>query len=287
VGGLDKHAKAVCDNVFSMRELHGVGFATCDLKLGLLFFDKLHLLRPSRTSNGQSDTHGARRAADLEFLHSRDLVEYLPRQIEIEIDGLIDLSLLGTREDVDRFIGTLTRYMTSTVSSTKYDVVSVVGVNLPVKLPSVHSIQLVSSMQTTINVAMEAFPVFGETTSLEDIVAFRSELKDKQWNFRRFLQTLATKNQTEAEIRDDIQWCLHEYTEAMKKRKMKIIQSAVGAFVIPTADLMFNFPGNHIVSIAGAAVAVNRLRVELLDGEMKAPGRECAYVFDARKRFGR
>jgi len=27
-------------------------------------------------------------------------------------------------------------------------------------------------------------------------------------------------------------------------------------------------------------------KVELLEAEMKAPGRECAYVFDARTRFG-
>jgi hypothetical protein len=32
---------------------------------------------------------------------------------------------------------------------------------------------------------------------------------------------------------------------------------------------------------------VKKRKVELLEAEMKAPSRECAYVFDARKRFGK
>lgn len=31
---------------------------------------------------------------------------------------------------------------------------------------------------------------------------------------------------------------------------------------------------------------IKKREVELLEAEMKAAGRECAYMFDARKRFG-
>ena len=38
--------------------------------------------------------------------------------------------------------------------------------------------------------------------------------------------------------------------------------------------------------IAKGALSVWKRKIELLEAEMKAPGRECAYVFNARKRFG-
>jgi hypothetical protein len=33
-------------------------------------------------------------------------------------------------------------------------------------------------------------------------------------------------------------------------------------------------------------MAVKKRKVELLEAEMKAPGKECAYVFEARNSFG-
>jgi hypothetical protein len=38
--------------------------------------------------------------------------------------------------------------------------------------------------------------------------------------------------------------------------------------------------------IANGALQVQKRKIELMEAEMRAPGRECAYVFDARKRFG-
>jgi hypothetical protein len=38
--------------------------------------------------------------------------------------------------------------------------------------------------------------------------------------------------------------------------------------------------------IAKGALQVQKRKVELMEAEMKVPGRECAYVFDARKQFG-
>jgi hypothetical protein len=39
--------------------------------------------------------------------------------------------------------------------------------------------------------------------------------------------------------------------------------------------------------IAKGIMVVKKRKVELLEAEMKAPGKECAYVFEARKKFGR
>jgi hypothetical protein len=70
-----------------------------------------------------------------------------------------------------------------------------------------------SSMQAVLSVATAMLPVPGEEASWIDILDFKSESQEKLWGFRRFLRTLATKKQSEAEIRDDLEWCPKRISE--------------------------------------------------------------------------
>jgi hypothetical protein len=138
------------------------------------------------------------------------------------------------------------------------------------------------------SVALDAFPTpSDDACAWQDILDFRADVRDKEWEFRRFLMTLATKQQTEGEIRDAIRYCVHQYAQAMRLRRMKIINSALMATVLPTLDVIAKLQDHHLGAIVGAGFALNKLRIELMEAEIKAPGRECAYVFDARQRFGR
>lgn len=58
------------------------------------------------------------------------------------------------------------------------------------------------------------------------------------------------------------------------------------AYVIPALELVEDLVRFKWSKIAKGAVVVKKRNLELLEAEMKAPGRECAYVFDARRTFG-
>ena len=105
--------------------------------------------------------------------------------------------------------------------------------------------------------------------------------------FRRWLQSLSTKQLTEAEIRDEIEWTLNEYANARKIHKIKASQSFVDVFVISPLEIIENLVKFNWNKIAKGVLLVRKREVELMEAEMKAPGRECAYVFDARKRISR
>jgi hypothetical protein len=137
-----------------------------------------------------------------------------------------------------------------------------------------------------LQVAAQQFPVPGPESDWQGILEFKDEMRDKEWQFRRFVDSLATKKQTAEEVSEHIEWTLNEYREGMKRRHIKIVQSSFAALIVPAVDLTFNTSGNHMAALVAAGLAINKLRVELLEGEMKAPGRECAYVFEAQKRFG-
>jgi hypothetical protein len=135
-------------------------------------------------------------------------------------------------------------------------------------------------------VALDMLPAPGSDAPWESILELKTETFDKQWSFHRFLRALATKNQTETEIRDDIKWTLNEYTKAMAVHKIKAAQSFVDVFVISPLEIIENLVKFNWSKIAKGALQVRKRKVELIEAEMRAPGRECAYVFDARKRFG-
>jgi hypothetical protein len=58
-------------------------------------------------------------------------------------------------------------------------------------------------------------------------------------------------------------------------------------YVIPVIEFAEDLAKFNWSKIAKGALSVKKHQVKLMEAEMKAPGRECAYVFEAQKRFGK
>jgi hypothetical protein len=144
----------------------------------------------------------------------------------------------------------------------------------------------VNRKEVVLKVALNQFPTPGPMSAWHDILEFKQEMQDKQWEFRRFMNSLATKKQTEGEIRDDIEWTLNEYRKAMEIHHLKVGNSLVEVFIIPIMEFAEDLVKVNWSKIAKGVLGVSKRQVELMETEMKAPGRECAYVFEAQKRFG-
>jgi len=304
-----------------MQELHGIIIRDAnelgaELKQKLLLFDHLHVIGFDKFVDdlqSESNPDSQALAVDLSFLAAHNIVE--PVTNETITNAVEHGRFLKLPPDVPRPTGTLadqfeamsqeqlTAYLA--LPETKAlmhrlmgDVMArcaaiEIGLKRKVATAPICNFQyldhlLSQPMKNTaaLDVAMRAFPLPGEDCAIQDILDFKQEMRGEQWDFRRFLRDLAIKRQTIEEVRDDFEWTMNEYTEAMKRRRVNIIHSAVSACVIPAVDLFFNPPGNHLLSITAGALAINKLRIELIEGEAKAPGRECAYMFEAHKRFG-
>ena len=142
-----------------------------------------------------------------------------------------------------------------------------------------------TSVEIALSVGLGVLPTPDETSAFEDILNFKNDMRDKLWGFRRFIKTLATKQQTDNEIQDEIDWMLNEYSKAMKIHRLKTSQSFFEVYILPVIEVAEDLAKFNWSKIAKGAFDVRKRKIELLDTEMKAPGRECAYVFDARKRF--
>jgi hypothetical protein len=137
------------------------------------------------------------------------------------------------------------------------------------------------------SIALNTLPTPGEEASWQDIFEFKKENHDKQWAFRRFLHNMATKKLTAAEISDEIEWSLNEYSKAMELHRIRAAQSFVDVFVISPLEFAENLVKFNWSKIAKGILSVKKRQAEVREAELKAPGCECAYLFDAKRRFRR
>ena len=248
-----------------MRELHGVvrfGCSDEQLKRQAVMFDLFHVVH---LDHGFGTPNDDQKAAEWDALESLGIAQKVPEHFGDEVTMAELFAFSGYRSDASA-LDSYVRYAASKYADQDRDVVPICEFPMPSgpdpsperARPGFGTTQTArkKSIETVLEVALKALPAPDESCSWEDILDFKAELHDKQWGFRRFLRSLSLKEPTESEVRDEIEWMINEYTEAMKVHNLK------------------------------ACPALKKRNVELLEAEMKAPGKECAYVFEARKRFG-
>jgi hypothetical protein len=283
-----------------MRELHALmlsenPFPESSLKQYSFLFDKFRLI----TTGGHLQRCSAEELASeetLEFLVSRGFISVLncPRAFFYEeyrtafdyvreADPKLDEVMVYFDGSV--IYDFMSRYYAATLSTDGYDVVPICRemqshlLSLPLTSKTVRS-------ESVLRIAIDMFPVPPPDCAWDDILNFKSDLSDEHWGFRRWLHSLATKPLSEAEIRDEIEWTLNEYRKAMELHHLKASQTFVDVFVISPLEIIENLIKFNWSRIAKGALQVQKRRIELMEAEMKAPGRECAYVFETVKRFG-
>jgi hypothetical protein len=306
-----------------MRELHAVyisgpSFAKLNLKATSILFDKLHVvglnshIEALRRDENRRELFGEAHLPDCEYLVDQgflgpmvladkyyryisafdEKVDITREQAAEFLKGPEAVKKLGLSWDVEvlmakqgaeiiRRQGLLIRFAACQIEASGNQAVPIGGFSLRGLDKIVQS-----ENYQVIHIASRMFPAPDEGCAREDVFNFKAEMADKFWNFRRFLRVLGTKKQTEAETKDDLEWTLNEYTKAMKIHHLKAGESFMEVYVIPVMELVEDLGKFNWSKIAKGALSVKKRQVELMEAEMKAPGRECAYVFEAQKRFG-
>jgi hypothetical protein len=261
-------------------------------------FDGFHVVH---MDYGFGPPEDAERMAQWEFLESRGIAEKVPDHFGDETTMADLFGFSGYRSDGD-VLDSYVRYAASRYTDSGRDVVPICQFPLPsgpdASPEMLASLQRVRpgfgsthtpknrSIELVLEVALKALPAPDATCAWDDLLNFKAELHDKQWAFRRFVHALALKRHSESEVRDEIEWMVNEYSKAMKIHNLKASPAFFEAYVIPGLEFVEDLVKLKWSKIAKGFMAVKKRKVELLEAEMKAPGRECAYVFDARKRFG-
>lgn len=138
------------------------------------------------------------------------------------------------------------------------------------------------------SIVLDAFPLPDESATFEDIINFKEDpdTSRKRQLLQRWTHNLATKGVTsEKEIAQEIEWLLADYEEHMRLHKMKINRGTLETVFVTGAEIAEDLAKFKWGAAAKLLFSASHRKIELLEAEMKAPGRELAYISKARERF--
>jgi hypothetical protein len=128
-----------------------------------------------------------------------------------------------------------------------------------------------------------------EATSLERVLEFREDPRSKGTllSLHRWISTLSKASASPVEVVQELDWLLHEYEQHMRLHEMKMTKGVFETVITLAAETAEDLVKVRWGKLAKGLFALSARRIDLLEAELKAPGREIAYVFRARQTFGR
>jgi len=282
-----------------------------DLKRNLLLVDKIAILHDD---DWQTDWYCRERnpalAADLDWLRDRGIVERVESAVAVKSVGELTarIDFKPTVEDASGRMSAVPESLMLVLPGTVTDrgapaLVAacdlcrrVLCEQLMAKYP-IHAISLGDpgaslpawtatppQAANVLRVIIEQFPYPDESTSLEQIPEFRSDPNNQRTlvSLRKWASNIAA-NATAAEVAHELQHLVGEYEHYMKIHEMKIQRGVWETVITIAAESIEHMLKIQFGQLAKSIFAISSRKVDLLEAELKAPGRDIAYVSRARK----
>ena len=140
---------------------------------------------------------------------------------------------------------------------------------------------------TTLGIVLKAMPGPSESVSWEQILEYRSDPDTwtKFLSLRNWMNEVARANLTPIEVEQKLEYLMNQYQRHMEVHKMKTSAGALETVVTATAELAEDLVKFKWGKIAKGLFAFKQRKVSLLEGELKAPGAEVAFIVKTKQQF--
>lgn len=140
-----------------------------------------------------------------------------------------------------------------------------------------------NNKSTVVHVVIKSLPVPDESVSWEQVLDFRSDpdSEGKLLGLRVWMNEAANAKLSPIDIEQKIEWLIHDYEQHMKFHRMK-------ANIITFETLISSLAESAMLKfgkLTKGLFSIKQRKVALLEGELKSPGREIAFISKARNRF--
>lgn len=147
---------------------------------------------------------------------------------------------------------------------------------------------LTGKRDAVVDVLIEHLPIPSDDTPWEAILDFRQDpdVRRKYLLMRDWLNDLARGDLTPIELHDRLRAMLSDYEHHMQRAKMKVTHGAVRTVLTVAAEVLEGVLRFKPTQLVDALFFINKRQLDLSEAEQSAPGREIAYILDARERLG-
>ena len=147
--------------------------------------------------------------------------------------------------------------------------------------------QKTSGAEDIIKIAINQLPIPDDSTPWEQIIDFRNDpdTEKKFLGFRVWMNEIARAKLTPIEVEQKLEWLLQEYEQHMQLHRMKTNASTLETIVVSIAEFAEDLAKRNFSKLAKGLFSVRHRKVALLEGELKSPGREIAFISKAQETF--
>jgi hypothetical protein len=225
--------------------------------------------------------------ADLRWLADRGVVFDTHTEIKNELGDVLNLCEIPPNLEIippqATMLDFMLRFFAYHVSNTLGWTAVVLGRNDP---PNKAALQ--PGADRAVEIVFKQLPQPDELTAWEAILEWRQDEK-AQVAFRRlkrWLSNIVAEDKKPKDLEDELRYLIDEYVAYMRLHQIKANTGAIRAVLVQGAQLAENILKMKWGSAAEQFLSFRERRIALLEAEQKAPGREIAYLVEAKRRFG-
>ncbi len=131
-------------------------------------------------------------------------------------------------------------------------------------------------------------PLLTGPYSIEALKEFKSDpdSTSKYLVLRNFINDLSKTELTVSEIDEKLSYLINEYESHLNIHRLKHTMGVIETIVTISATLLENLAKLKFGEVAKTIFSFNKTEIELLEAELKMPGREIAYIRKANEELG-
>ena len=139
-----------------------------------------------------------------------------------------------------------------------------------------------------LRVVYEGIPMPDETTPWQAILDFRNDdaAREQFVRLRCWINKSTRSEVSASEVRDELEALIAAYCTYMKGQHRRLAVGRLELFCTAVGECLDSFPLLKVSPMLKVLFRAERLQRDLMEEELKAPGREVAYVVAARSQFG-
>ncbi len=152
-------------------------------------------------------------------------------------------------------------------------------------VPKIVPIQ--TTLATVAQVSINAMPQPSDNVPLDQILRFKQDpdTKRKFSAFRRWIRSAAEGTAQPSHLADELQSLTQDYEQHMRVHELKINRGVLEIILTTAADLLEDTVKLRFGKLARLPFSLSHRKIALMEAELNAPGRELAYIIEARKEF--
>jgi hypothetical protein len=138
-----------------------------------------------------------------------------------------------------------------------------------------------------LEIVLNAMPEPDATVPWEQISEFKadSEARAKLLGLKVWISEVTHSKLTPLEIAEKLEWWLQEYERHLRFHRMKVNHATFETVVTVGAEVIEDVFKFRLSKLTKLLFSANHRELELLEAEMRAPGKQLAYIFAAKQAF--